>query len=75
LAESPRQGAVYGLDVTAKPWELRLLDRQAKIALYLAQPDLLKAPGDPKDRALGLKVEQFVKAMLAPPVSQHAAQV
>jgi hypothetical protein len=59
--------AAFGHETAPRPWEISLLERQAKIrALYLAQANLLKASDDPKDRALGLKVEEFVRVMPAP---------
>jgi type IV secretory pathway VirD2 relaxase len=49
------------------PWESRMLDRQAKVrSLYLAQAQLLSRSPDSADRALGSKVEAFVRSMPQP---------
>jgi len=49
------------------PWEARTLKRQHAIrGLYLAQAGLLQRSSDPTDRALGAKVEAFVRSMPAP---------
>lgn len=59
--------AAFGKDTDRRPWEARLLDRQAKVRwLYLAQARLLAGSADPQDRALAAKVEAFVKAMPQP---------
>lgn len=48
-------------------WEARLVARQAQVrALYLAQAQLLRQSRDGADRALGEKVEAFVRSMPAP---------
>ncbi|MGE5567239.1 MAG: relaxase/mobilization nuclease domain-containing protein [Parcubacteria group bacterium] len=49
------------------PWETRLLERQAKVrGIYLAQAQLLGRSAHAADRALGAKVEAFVRSMPAP---------
>lgn len=48
-------------------WETRMLERQATVrGLYLAQAHLLQQSADPSDRALGSKVEAFVRSMPQP---------
>ncbi len=65
--------AAFKGDTAPTPWEARLLERQAKVrSLYLAQAQLLQRSADPKDRALGSKVEAFVCSM-AQPDSQRFA--
>ena len=50
-----------------RPWEDRLVERQAKVrSLYLAQAELLKRSDHPTDRALGAQVEAFVRSMPTP---------
>lgn len=59
--------AAFGQDPQRRPWETKLLDRQAKVrGLYLAQARLLAASADPRDRALAARVEAFVRAMPQP---------
>lgn len=59
--------AAFRGDTSPRPWERRSLERQAGVRrTYLAQAELMKASGDPRDRALGQKVEAFVKSMPAP---------
>jgi type IV secretory pathway VirD2 relaxase len=49
------------------PWETRLLERQVVVrGIYLAQAQLLGRSANPADRALGAKVEAFVRSMPAP---------
>ena len=49
------------------PWEARTLKRQHAIrGLYFAQAGLLQRSSNPIDRALGARVEAFVRAMPAP---------
>jgi len=49
------------------PWEAKLVDRQTRIrSLYLAQAKLLQGAGDPATRALGGRVESFVRTMPQP---------
>lgn len=57
----------FGQDTQRRPWEIKLLDRQAKVrGLYLAQVRLLATSTHPSDRALAAKVEAFVRAMPQP---------
>lgn len=59
--------AAFQGDAGPRPWERRTLERQAGVRrTYLAQAALLKGSPDPKDRALGEKVETFVQSMPAP---------
>ena len=55
-------------DPGPKPlWEVSLVDRQARIrSIYLAQAKLLLGANDPETRALGGRVEAFVRAMPQP---------
>ena len=65
--------AAFGGAAARTPWEARLVDRQAKVrGLYLAQAQLLQRSPDPQDRALGDKVEAFVRTM-PPADSQRLA--
>ena len=55
------------------PWEARTLQRQQAVRrLYLAQARLLQRSPDLADRALGAKVEAFVRAMQAPDTQRLA---
>ena len=59
--------AAFQGETVATPWERQSVRRQAKVrSLYLAQAGLLKASGDPADRALGAAVEDFVQTMPHP---------
>lgn len=59
--------AAVGKDAQSRPWETKLLARQARVrSLYLAQARLLMTSTDPSDRALAAKVEAFVRAMPQP---------
>lgn len=59
--------AAFQGEAARTPWEARLLERQAKVSgLYLAQAKLLRRSSDPADRALGSKVEVFVRSMPQP---------
>ena len=59
--------AAFGQDLQRRPWETKLLDRQAKVrGLYLAEARLLAASADPHDRALAARVEAFVHTMPQP---------
>lgn len=59
--------AAFRKDVAPRPWESRLLERQQTVRrLYLAQAALLCRSHDSADRALGSRVEAFVKAMPQP---------
>jgi hypothetical protein len=63
--------AAFGGETTRPPWETRMVDRQAQVrGLYIAQAKLLSQSGDPIDRALGARVEAFVRSM-PPPDSQR----
>jgi len=58
--------AAFGGEGT-RPWEQAAAARQAQIrATYLAQAKLLQASASAEDRALGARVEQFVRGMPAP---------
>lgn len=55
------------------PWEQRILDRQRTVrSLYLAQARLLGQSSDPADRALGAKVEAFLRDMPQPDTQRLA---
>ena len=59
--------AAFGGETSATPWELRLVQRQAKIrSLYLEQAQVLLRSEDPSDRNLGRAVEKFVADMPSP---------
>lgn len=59
--------AAFRGETARTPWETRMLERQAKVrGLYLAQAKLLRASAHPTDRALGAKVEAFVRSMPQP---------
>jgi hypothetical protein len=59
--------AAFKGDTAPMPWEAQTLERQAKVrSLYLAQAQLLCRSSYPEDRALGSKVETFVKSMPQP---------
>jgi type IV secretory pathway VirD2 relaxase len=59
--------AAFGDAHTPRPWEQKLVDRQARIrALYLAQAQVMIESPDGRDRRLGAKVETFVKTMPQP---------
>ena len=59
--------AAFKGETAPTPWEARMLERQAKVrGLYLAQARLLQRSPNPADRALGSKVEAFVRAMPQP---------
>lgn len=65
--------AAFRKDMTPRPWESRLLERQQTVRrLYLAQAALLKRSADPADRVLGSKVEAFVRTMPAPDTQRLA---
>lgn len=65
--------AAFKGETARTPWETQLLERQTKVrSLYLAQARLLRRSPDPADRALGSKVEVFVRSM-AQPDSQRLA--
>lgn len=59
--------AAFQGDTSPRPWERKTLERQAGVRrTYLAQAELLKLSRSPADRALGEKVEAFVRSMPAP---------
>ncbi len=59
--------AAFGGDTSVTPWELRMVQRQARIrSLYLAQAQALLRSQDPSDRNLGRAVEKFVADMPSP---------
>lgn len=59
--------AAFGKDASRRPWETKLVERQARVrGLYLAQARLLGRSADPRDRALAARVEAFVRAMPQP---------
>lgn len=59
--------AAFGGKTAPEPWERRLLARQAEVRhLYVAQAGILQQSSDPADRALGAKVEAFVRSMPQP---------
>lgn len=54
-------------DAAPRVWETRMVERQMRTrALYLAQAQLLQGSGSGEDRALGAKVEAFVRSMPQP---------
>ena len=54
-------------DVSRRPWETRAFERQVQVRrTYLAQAELLSRSPHPEDRALGSKVEAFVRSMPRP---------
>jgi type IV secretory pathway VirD2 relaxase len=59
--------AAFQGDTKPRDWESRTLQRQARIRqTYLAQAALLQGSPRPEDRALGAKVDAFVRSMPAP---------
>jgi type IV secretory pathway VirD2 relaxase len=61
-ASAALQGAT-----SPRPWEQRMIARQASIRRrYLAQAELLKRSPDATDRTLGAEVEAWVRGMPAP---------
>jgi hypothetical protein len=55
------------------PWEQRIVARQQAVrSLYLTQARLLGRSTDPADRALGAKVEAFVRSMPQPDTQRLA---
>ena len=57
-------GAAFQGQTGRTPWEQRIVERQRTVrGLYLAQARLLGQSGDAADRALGAKVEAFVRDM------------
>jgi type IV secretory pathway VirD2 relaxase len=59
--------AAFKGKTTRVPWETQMRERQRKVrSLYLAQAQFLRRSSNPVDRALGSKVEAFVRAMPQP---------
>ena len=59
--------AAFGGQAARPLWETRLLERQARVrGLYLTQAQLLGRAPNAADRALGAKVEAFVRSMPQP---------
>ncbi len=59
--------AAFQGDTAPRAWETRLTERQAQTrALYLDQARLLQRSTDAGDKALGARVEAFVRAMPQP---------
>jgi hypothetical protein len=59
--------AAFQGDATSRAWEVRTVGRQSRTrALYLAQAQILQRSADPGDKALGQKVEAFVRSMPQP---------
>lgn len=57
-------GAAFQGRTERKPWERQIVERQQVVrGLYLAQARLLSQSSDASDRALGAKVEAFVRDM------------
>jgi hypothetical protein len=66
-------GAAFQGRTERTPWEQRIVARQQAIReLYLTQARLLGRSGDPADRALGAKVEAFVRSMPQPDTQRLA---
>jgi hypothetical protein len=60
-------GAAFQGQTERTAWEHRIVVRQQAVRkLYLTQAQLLGRSGDPADRALGAKVEAFVRGMPRP---------
>jgi len=65
--------AAFGRDETPRPWETELLSRQTRVrGLLMAQARLLQGSRDEADRALGVKVEHFVRDLPAPDTQRLA---
>jgi hypothetical protein len=59
--------AAFQGDTAPRVWEVRSVERQARIrGLYLAQAQLLRRSTDADDQALGAKVVAFVRSMPQP---------
>lgn len=66
-------GAAFQGRSERTPWEQRIVARQQAVRnLYLTQARLLGRSGDPEDRALGAKVEAFVRSMPQPDTQRLA---
>lgn len=59
--------AAFRGETARTPWETQMLERQAHVRrLYLTQAQLLQRSAEPTNRALGSKVEAFVRSMPQP---------
>jgi hypothetical protein len=59
--------AAFGRDEALRPWEASLLRDQSRVrGLLMAQAKLLQGSPDQPDRALGVRVEQYVRDLPAP---------
>ena len=66
-------GAAFQGQTDRTPWEQRIVARQQAVrSLYLTQARLLGRSSDPADRALGAKVEAFVRSMPQPDTQRLA---
>lgn len=66
-------GAAFQGRTERTPWDQRILARQQAVrSLYLTQARLLGRSADPADRALGAKVEAFVRSMPQPDTQRLA---
>ncbi|MBP7818345.1 MAG: relaxase/mobilization nuclease domain-containing protein [Phenylobacterium sp.] len=66
-------GAAFQGRTERTPWEQRIAERQQIVrGLYLAQARLLGRSSEPADRALGAKVEAFVRGMPQPDTQRLA---
>jgi len=66
-------GAAFQGRTERTPWEQRIVARQQAVrSLYLTQAQLLGRSSDPADRALGAKVEAFVRSMPQPDTQRLA---
>ncbi|ODT89089.1 relaxase/mobilization nuclease domain-containing protein [Phenylobacterium sp. SCN 70-31] len=66
-------GAAFQGRIERTPWDQRILARQQAVrSLYLSQAQLLGRSNDPKDRALAVKVEAFVRSMPQPDTQRLA---
>lgn len=66
-------GAAFQGQIDRTPWEKRIVARQQAVrSLYLTQARLLARSNDPADRALGAKVEVFVRSMPQPDTQRLA---
>lgn len=66
-------GAAFQRRTERTPWEQRIVARQQAVrGLYLTQARLLARSSEPADRALGAKVEAFVRSMPQPDTQRLA---
>lgn len=66
-------GAAFQGHTERTPWEQRIVARQQAVrSLYLTQARLLGRSSDPADRALGARVEAFVRRMPQPDTQRLA---